>query len=92
MYWVEFTALFDQRRKKEKRSPSQMYSILSNEIGLSNVTLANFYRHKSVPRKTSMDKIIPWIEREGKRVVSFANSRNSIINDEVSNSNIVSME
>ncbi|RGB27940.1 hypothetical protein C1646_746093 [Rhizophagus diaphanus] len=37
MYWVEFTAIFDQRRKKEKRSPSQMYAVLSAEIGLSPV-------------------------------------------------------
>jgi hypothetical protein len=86
MYWVESTAIFDQRRKKDKRSPSQIYNILSDEIGLSP---ASFYRHQRHPRKASMDKIISWIENEEKRVVSFANSSNSIINDtkcEVSNS------
>lgn len=40
---IEFTAIFDQRRKKEKRSPSQMYTVLSAEIGLSPGTLASFY-------------------------------------------------
>ncbi|RHZ78044.1 hypothetical protein Glove_168g84 [Diversispora epigaea] len=24
--WVEFTAIFDERRKREKRSPTQMYN------------------------------------------------------------------
>ncbi|PKK72672.1 hypothetical protein RhiirC2_776924 [Rhizophagus irregularis] len=43
MYWVEFTAIFDQRRKKGNRSPTQMYNILSDEIGLSSGTLASFY-------------------------------------------------
>src|SRR4051794_13909208 len=33
-YWVEFTALFNNRRKKEGRSPTQLYNILSIETGL----------------------------------------------------------
>jgi len=41
--WVEFTALFDERRKREKRSPTKMYNVLSEEIGLSPFTLAKFY-------------------------------------------------
>ncbi|PKK72423.1 hypothetical protein RhiirC2_777223 [Rhizophagus irregularis] len=87
MYWVEFTAIFDQRRKKGNRSPTQMYNILSDEIGLSPGTLASFYHHRTKSRKTTtMNKIIPWIEREGKGVVSFASSNSSIINNEVSNS------
>jgi hypothetical protein len=63
---VEFTAIFDQKRKKQKRSSLQMYNILSEEIGLSASTLANFYHHQRTPRKTIMDKIIQWIERRGK--------------------------
>ncbi|CAB5213345.1 unnamed protein product [Rhizophagus irregularis] len=86
MYWVEFTAIFDQRRKKEQRSPSQMYNIISAEIGLSPGTLASFYRHQRIPRKTTMDKIIKWIEKEGKRVVSFASNSSSSINNEINNS------
>ncbi|CAG8549778.1 16026_t:CDS:2 [Cetraspora pellucida] len=62
-YWVEFTALFNNRRKKESRSPTQMYNILSIEIGLSASTLASFYRHQKSPRTTSMDKIIEWDPR-----------------------------
>ncbi|CAG8648695.1 10222_t:CDS:2, partial [Dentiscutata erythropus] len=57
-YWVEFTALFNNRRKKEGRSPTQLFNILSIEIGLSASTLASFYRHQKSPRKTSIDKII----------------------------------
>ncbi|CAG8626895.1 12054_t:CDS:2, partial [Gigaspora margarita] len=38
---VEFTALFNNRRKKEGRSPTQLYNILSIEIGLSASILAN---------------------------------------------------
>ena len=77
-YWVEFTALFNNRRKKEGRSPTQLYNILSIEIGLSASTLASFYRHQKIPRRTSMDKIIEWVEKEGnKKVVSFSNSSSS---------------
>lgn len=51
-----------------------MYNILSNKIGLSSATLASFYCHQKIP---SMDKLIPWIEKEGKRIVSFASSNSS---------------
>ncbi|KAF0467818.1 hypothetical protein F8M41_025935 [Gigaspora margarita] len=77
-YWVEFTALFNNRRKRESRSPTQMYNILSIEIGLSASTLASFYRHQKSPRRTSVDKIIEWVEKEGnKKVVSFSDSSSS---------------
>ncbi|CAG8496730.1 10658_t:CDS:2 [Gigaspora margarita] len=39
-YWVEFMALFNNRRKKEGCSPTQLYNILSIEIGFSASTLA----------------------------------------------------
>ena len=77
MYWVEFTAIFDERRKRENRSPTQMYNILSQEIGLSPATLASFYRYQKIPRATTMDKIMLWVDREGKSKVSFASSSNS---------------
>ena len=78
MYWVEFTALFNNRRKREARSPTQLYNILSIEIGLSASTLASFYRHQKSPRRTSMDKIIEWVEKEGnKKSVSFSDSSSS---------------
>ncbi|CAJ0768922.1 8991_t:CDS:2, partial [Entrophospora sp. SA101] len=32
--WVEFTYLFDERRKREGRSPATMYNVLSEEIRL----------------------------------------------------------
>jgi hypothetical protein len=86
MYWVEYTAIFNQRRKKGNRSPTQMYNILSDEIGLSPGTLASFYRHQRTPRKTTMDKIIQWIEKKGKRVVSFGSSSSVNNDDEISNS------
>jgi hypothetical protein len=57
-----------------------MFDTLSKEIRLSKSTLANFYRHKTTPMKTSMDKIISWIEKEGKKVVSNSSS------NEISNS------
>ena len=77
-YWVEFTALFDQRRKRESRSRMQMYNILSNETKLSTSTLASFYRHQKIPRETTMDKIIEWIEKEGnKKLVSFSNNNSN---------------
>ncbi|RIA99446.1 hypothetical protein C1645_811479 [Glomus cerebriforme] len=67
------------RRKRESRSPTQLYNILSIEIGLSASTLASFYRHQKSPiRTTSMDKIIEWVEKEGnKKSVSFSNSSSS---------------
>ncbi|GBC01497.1 hypothetical protein RclHR1_04200015 [Rhizophagus clarus] len=74
-YWVKFTALFNNRRKRERRSPTQMYNILSIEIGLSASTLASFYRHQKSPRRTSIDKIIEWVKKEGnKKSVSFSDS------------------
>src|ERR1044072_6611592 len=77
-YWVEFTALFNNRKKREARSPTQLYNILSIEIGLSASTLASFYRHQKSPRRTSMDKIIEWVEKEGnKKSVSFSDSSSS---------------
>ncbi|CAB4438740.1 unnamed protein product [Rhizophagus irregularis] len=80
-YWVEFMALFNNRRKKEGRSPTQLYNILSIETGLSASTLANFYCHQKSPRTTSMDKIIAYVEKEGnKKVVSFSNSSSSSSN------------
>ncbi|KAF0408423.1 hypothetical protein F8M41_008502 [Gigaspora margarita] len=68
-YWVEFTALFNNRRKRESRSPTQMYNISSIKIGLSASTLASFYRHQKSPRRTSVDKIIEWVEKEGNKKV-----------------------
>ncbi|CAG8616045.1 4449_t:CDS:2 [Ambispora leptoticha] len=55
--WVEFTALFNERRKREGRSPTKMYNVLSEEIELSPATLASFYRHQKSPQRTSLDKI-----------------------------------
>ncbi|RGB30697.1 hypothetical protein C1646_765008 [Rhizophagus diaphanus] len=60
-YWVEFTALFNNRRKREARSPTQLYNILSIEIGLS---ASSFYRRQKSPRRASIDKIIEWVEKE----------------------------
>uniref|UniRef100_U9UQU0 Uncharacterized protein n=2 Tax=Rhizophagus irregularis TaxID=588596 RepID=U9UQU0_RHIID len=65
-------------RKREARSPTQLYNILSIEIGLSASTLASFYRHQKSPRRTSMDKIIEWVEKEGnKKSVSFSDNSSS---------------
>src|SRR6266498_3991643 len=80
-YWVEFTALFNNRRKREGRSPTQLYNILSIEIGLSASTLVSFYYHQKSPRRTFMDKIIEWVEKEeNKKVVSFSDSSSSSSN------------
>ena len=55
-----------------------MYNILSIEISLSASTLASFYHHQKPPRRTSIDKIIEWVEKEGnKKVVSFSDSSSS---------------
>jgi hypothetical protein len=90
MYWSKFVAIFDERRKKGKKSPTKMYNILSQEIGLSPAILASFYRYQRRSMQTSMDKIISWLKREGKRIISFASSSSSSssINndDEISNS------
>ena len=77
-YWVEFTALFNNRRKKKGRSPTQLYNILSIETGFSANTLASFYHHQKSSKMTSMNKIIAWVEKEGnKKVVSFSDSSSS---------------
>ncbi|CAB4408522.1 unnamed protein product [Rhizophagus irregularis] len=60
-YWVEFTALFNNKRKREARSPTQLYNILSIEIGLS---ASSFYRRQKSPRRASIDKIIERVEKE----------------------------
>jgi len=65
--WVEFTAIFNERRKREKRSPTKMYNVLSEEIDLSPSTLAKFYQHQKSPQRTSLDKIENWVEKEGKK-------------------------
>ncbi|RHZ84501.1 hypothetical protein Glove_80g15 [Diversispora epigaea] len=65
--WVEFTALFDERRKREKCSPTKIYNALSIEINLSSATLATFYRHQRAPQRTSLDKIEAWVEKENKK-------------------------
>nr|CAG8582579.1 10754_t:CDS:2 [Entrophospora candida] len=44
--WVEFTYLFDERRKREGRFPATMYNVLSEEIRLDPATLSGFYRHQ----------------------------------------------
>jgi hypothetical protein len=62
-YWVKFMALFNNRRKRESRSLTQLYNILSIEIGLNASILASFYRHQKSPRRTSIDKIIEWVKR-----------------------------
>ncbi|RHZ80951.1 hypothetical protein Glove_130g107 [Diversispora epigaea] len=48
--WVKFTILFDERRKREKHSPTKIYNVLSD---LSLTTLAKFYRHQKSPQMTS---------------------------------------
>ncbi|CAG8590871.1 3254_t:CDS:2 [Ambispora gerdemannii] len=79
--WVEFTVLFDERRKREKRSPTKMYNVLSEEIGLSPSTLAKFYQHQKSPQRTSLDKIENWIEREGKKKDTYFGSSNEFNDD-----------
>lgn len=66
--WVEFKALFDERRKREGRAPTNLYQVISIEMGLGASTIASFYRHQIAPRVTSIDKINSWIERETKRI------------------------
>ncbi|CAJ0650000.1 1925_t:CDS:2 [Entrophospora sp. SA101] len=65
--WVEFTYLFDERRKREGRSPATMYNVLSEEIRLSPATLSGFYRHQKKPHVTTLDKIEAWVDKEGKK-------------------------
>src|SRR6266498_1302689 len=56
-YWVEFTVLFNNRRKREARSPTQLYNILSIEIGLSASTLASFSDNSSSNNSSSSGSI-----------------------------------
>ena len=78
--WFEFTALFNERRKRERRSPTKMYNVLSEEIELSPATLASFYRHQKSPQRTSLDKIETWIEKEGKKKDTYFSSMGSSSN------------
>jgi len=86
---VGFTALFNERRKREKRSPTKMYNALSLEIDLSPSTLAKFYQHQKSPQRTSLDKIETWIEKEEKKkdtyFSSIGSSSNNIFNSNNSN-------
>ena len=67
--WVEFTTLFNERRKRKGRSSMKIYNVLSEEIELSPATLASFYQHQKSPQKTSLNKIMTWIEKEGKKIL-----------------------
>ncbi|CAG8518287.1 14663_t:CDS:2 [Ambispora leptoticha] len=80
--WVEFIALFDERRKREKRSPTKMYNAISGEIGLSPATLASFYHHQKSSQITSLDKIGSWIEKEGKKKDTYFSSMGSSSNND----------
>ncbi|RHZ43816.1 hypothetical protein Glove_853g4 [Diversispora epigaea] len=87
--WVEFTAIFNERRKREKRSPTKLYNFTSEEIGLSTVALATFYRHQKSPQRSSLDKIKNWVEKENRK------KNNSVIisgSDNNSNRNNFSAE
>jgi len=75
--WVEFTYLFDGRRKREGRSPATMYNVLSEEIRLSPATLSGFYRHQKKPHVTTLDKIEAWVDKEGKKKDKFVSSSSS---------------
>jgi len=59
--WVESIALFNERRKKEHRSPSKMYNVISKETGLSSTTMIVT---KEARKTTSLDKIKAWIEKK----------------------------
>jgi len=74
--WVEFTALFNEKRKRDGRSPTKTYNVLSEEIGLSPATLARFYQHQKSRQRTSLDKIENWVEREGKKKDTYFGSSN----------------
>ncbi|RHZ69705.1 hypothetical protein Glove_280g66 [Diversispora epigaea] len=91
--WVEFTALFDERRKREKCSPTKIYNVLSIEINLSSATLASFYRHQKTPLKTSLDKIEAWVEKENRKkdnsIIISGSSSSSNRNNFSSSSNII---
>ncbi|RHZ81532.1 hypothetical protein Glove_119g15 [Diversispora epigaea] len=90
-------AIFNERRKREKRSPTKMYNALSDEIDLSPSTLAKFYQHQKSPQRTSLDKIEAWVEKENWKKDSsnsnrnnFSSSSNILLDD--SNDNNNSME
>ncbi|PKY61510.1 hypothetical protein RhiirA4_486581 [Rhizophagus irregularis] len=56
----------------------QVTFLWDNIPGLNASTLASFYRHQKSPRRTSMDKIIEWVEKEGnKKSVSFSDNSSS---------------
>ncbi|CAJ0764952.1 10981_t:CDS:2, partial [Entrophospora sp. SA101] len=69
--WVEFTYLFNERRKREGRSPATIYNVLSEEIRLGPATLSGFYRHQKKPHVTTLDKIEAWVDKEGKKKDKF---------------------
>ncbi|CAG8575208.1 12662_t:CDS:2 [Cetraspora pellucida] len=79
--WIEFTAIFNERRKREKRSPTKMYNALFEKIGLSPFTLAKFYQHQKSPQRTSLDKIENWVDKEGKKKDTYF-SRSNEFNDD----------
>jgi hypothetical protein len=90
MYWSEYVAVFDQRRKKGKKYPTRSLDL--SICGRKNNSSLSKAKGRRRPIQTTMDKIIPWLEREGnrgKRIVSFASSSSSSsINndDEISDS------
>ncbi|RHZ85423.1 hypothetical protein Glove_66g170 [Diversispora epigaea] len=79
---TQFTAIFNERRKREKRSPTKLYNFTSEEIGLSTAALATFYRHQKSPQRSSLDKIKNWIEKENRK-----KNNSVIISGSGSNSN-----
>ncbi|RHZ71208.1 hypothetical protein Glove_261g95 [Diversispora epigaea] len=91
--WVEFTVLFDERRKREKCSPTKIYNALSIEINLNSATLASFYRHQRAPQTTSLDKIEAWVEKENWKkdnsIIISGSSSSINRNNLLSSSNII---
>jgi hypothetical protein len=88
--WVEFTAIFNERIKREKRSPTKLYNVISEEIGLSTATLATFYRHQKSPQRTSLDKIEDWVDKENRKKDNSIGSSGSNSNrNNFSSSNII---
>ncbi|RHZ77732.1 hypothetical protein Glove_174g71 [Diversispora epigaea] len=96
--WVEFTAIFNERRKREKRSPTKLCNVLSEEIDLSPSTLAKFYQRQKSPQRTSLDKIEARVEKENWKkdnsvIISGSssnNNRNNFLSSD--NRNIISDE
>jgi hypothetical protein len=58
---IEFKAILTKKEKKEIAISSDIIHLC-----VSTSILARFYQHQKDPRATSMYKIIPWIEKEGK--------------------------